>query len=601
MKYLIVITSYFLITLYTIAQQNYIQGYVYDEETHQALPFANISISRNAGTITNSEGYFKFKFSDLLQFPVNITISYIGYESKQIEMENNSVINVYLTPKPAMIPEATVKADFIYSLLKKAFDMIPDNYPINGQRYKGFFRQTLYKQDSIVYLGEAYMDAYKSSYKIITADNQIDILKFRKFNTPENYEDSIWLIGGQFSFYSADIVKQRYPFLNPKYYDKLSYQYKNDIIYQNNSHFQLVFENENKSISGNMLINKNDYAYTNINFICFLNEKEGDFIIEKESINVNYKKIGNRYYLSSYDNESWFRHKNSDIVFKVKILYTAIETDYNEVKPIPFEKTIKFDAALMNEEIDTSEFFWEDYNIIPYDKAINTFIKQNKSWSEPKSLVYYLYKLKNFNYSIGIGQHRMSEKLLANQIQVKLLNDIYSSSPLLYSNKPVLYGYFSVGYQFAKKFGLQYTIMKDKFSHYNFIYRDISIEHRTRIKNFGTPYFLNAEIGISMFKNKYYPLFEEQSEYFSNNNLIYSGIKGNNINISTGLTSFFTKSVAAKVEIQASWLYSYSLNIKYELQSQNYSYKPVNTERITFQDRLNLSIAVGLCYYLNYY
>ncbi len=97
----------------------------------------------------------------------------------------------YLEPEDAVLSEIVVEADFVTELLENTFEKIPENYPDDDSRYKGFYRQTLYKHDTIVYMGEAFIDSYKSSYNRSVMDSQIEILRFRKFTGVSNYEDRI--------------------------------------------------------------------------------------------------------------------------------------------------------------------------------------------------------------------------------------------------------------------------------------------------------------------------------------------------------------------------------------------------------------------------
>ena len=152
MKHLIVLVFNLLIVFSVFSQQNLIQGYVFDEITRQPLPYANISIDDISGTVTNEEGYYKYKLFKEQPYPIDIKISYIGYENKSVTINNSHIYKIYLKGK--YLPEAVVKADFIYTLLNKAYNKIPENYPDNGSRYKGFFRQTVSKEDQILYTGK---------------------------------------------------------------------------------------------------------------------------------------------------------------------------------------------------------------------------------------------------------------------------------------------------------------------------------------------------------------------------------------------------------------------------------------------------------------
>ena len=116
MKYLIVFFINLLTVFPVFSQQNIIQGYIYDGLTRQPLAYANVSIEGVLGTITNEEGFYKYKFHDERKFPIIIQISYVGYESKLVSINSPDICKNYLNPKETAISEVVVKADFIYSL-----------------------------------------------------------------------------------------------------------------------------------------------------------------------------------------------------------------------------------------------------------------------------------------------------------------------------------------------------------------------------------------------------------------------------------------------------------------------------------------------------
>ena len=89
--------------------QNIIQGVVLDKKTNETLIGANVILtnliteSENTGTATDLNG--EFIFTDLKANKYEITISYIGYESKSIpvSLEKKSNINISITLNPDII------------------------------------------------------------------------------------------------------------------------------------------------------------------------------------------------------------------------------------------------------------------------------------------------------------------------------------------------------------------------------------------------------------------------------------------------------------------------------------------------------------------
>ncbi len=87
--------------------QHTISGYVYDESTHEPLAGTNILIRETTnGVITGMDGSFKIDTRGSL--PLFLDISYLGYESKAIELKDWNPVDVVLKPKRADLNEVIV-------------------------------------------------------------------------------------------------------------------------------------------------------------------------------------------------------------------------------------------------------------------------------------------------------------------------------------------------------------------------------------------------------------------------------------------------------------------------------------------------------------
>ena len=75
-----------LLITFSVQAQFQINGIVKDTSTNIPLPFANISSSLGANTITDADGKFMLQSA---QFLSEITVSYIGYSPKKIIIEKN--------------------------------------------------------------------------------------------------------------------------------------------------------------------------------------------------------------------------------------------------------------------------------------------------------------------------------------------------------------------------------------------------------------------------------------------------------------------------------------------------------------------------------
>ena len=86
--------------------QQQISGLLVDFQTNEVLPFANILTNNNQGTITDVDGKFTLESSKNI---TEIRISYIGYESKIISInENTTFLKIELTQNIESLNEVVI-------------------------------------------------------------------------------------------------------------------------------------------------------------------------------------------------------------------------------------------------------------------------------------------------------------------------------------------------------------------------------------------------------------------------------------------------------------------------------------------------------------
>jgi TonB-dependent receptor len=92
------------------AEMNNIEGRVFDAETGRSLPGANIQVQGTAiGTSTNLEG--RFVIRDAPQGEVVLVVSFVGYETKEVSVNDPDIdLELYLTPSAATLEGVTITA-----------------------------------------------------------------------------------------------------------------------------------------------------------------------------------------------------------------------------------------------------------------------------------------------------------------------------------------------------------------------------------------------------------------------------------------------------------------------------------------------------------
>jgi hypothetical protein len=97
-----------LLFLFTLSIQGQIQinGIVKNSDTKKPLAFATITVENGSSTIADVDGKFNFTITSQ---PKKITISYVGFESKEITIvEEKSYYTIALLPKIAELKEVAL-------------------------------------------------------------------------------------------------------------------------------------------------------------------------------------------------------------------------------------------------------------------------------------------------------------------------------------------------------------------------------------------------------------------------------------------------------------------------------------------------------------
>ena len=98
--------SFFFTTLTCIGQVRLIQGSVVDSITREPLYAASISNGRSGGTTTDFDGTFELSLD--ASSSSSLTVSYVGYESKVIEIEDLSAAPILLSVSTNLLQTAVV-------------------------------------------------------------------------------------------------------------------------------------------------------------------------------------------------------------------------------------------------------------------------------------------------------------------------------------------------------------------------------------------------------------------------------------------------------------------------------------------------------------
>jgi hypothetical protein len=154
----------YVLLLYPVllfSQTHNIRGYVFDDSTYQALPFATIRVENTTiVTSSNKEGRF------ILNLPLgknSLSVSYVGYNSTSIHLSGteDSLIRIGLHLAPIQLPEYFVVAneeDPAMDIMRKAIKRRHLNYEgLLNYEITAYRRNFLYSNERITMVNEQFV------------------------------------------------------------------------------------------------------------------------------------------------------------------------------------------------------------------------------------------------------------------------------------------------------------------------------------------------------------------------------------------------------------------------------------------------------------
>ncbi|RPI07110.1 MAG: carboxypeptidase-like regulatory domain-containing protein [Ignavibacteriae bacterium] len=147
-----------LLPVLMFSQTHKIRGYVFDDSTHQALPFASIRVLHSDFvSTTNKEGQFVF---DIPSGHDSLLVSYVGYQSSSIlrPTTGDSLIRVGLRPAFIQMPDYFIIAheeDPALAMMREAIKRRKSNYAgLKNYEITGYKRNILYSAGRIAMIDE---------------------------------------------------------------------------------------------------------------------------------------------------------------------------------------------------------------------------------------------------------------------------------------------------------------------------------------------------------------------------------------------------------------------------------------------------------------
>ncbi|MFM7358770.1 MAG: carboxypeptidase-like regulatory domain-containing protein [Sediminibacterium sp.] len=315
-----------------------IHGVVLDSLTNKPLSGVSVSISNNKGTITDNKGLFSLT-SQLFSKgrESKLSVSYVGYRPIVVPvLSTGEAIEIRMAPIHKELPEVILSSK-TKSIVERAVEKIPENYPINPIIIKGLMRVNVSVNDTdYFYKSDAIAQVYAQSYKN-GINQRVEVLQ-NKTTTIKNPRSDFSYVApvsfvGNFSTI-ADVVYNKDFFLNGSSIDDYIYFQHTKTLVNGRVTYVIEFEKKrNNKIEGVVYIDSASLAFVKLNVkqykvksFLFLTR---DFV----SIDVNYRLHGSRWIINDSYQESIY---DNDVRLKGReyVGFAANDYDTTDVRKI---------------------------------------------------------------------------------------------------------------------------------------------------------------------------------------------------------------------------------------------------------------------------
>lgn len=371
-----------------------VQGIIVDLQ-NEPIPFAHIRMDgKMKGTLSNIEGRFLLRLDQDVN---SITISSIGYKSKQIVIADDQELTVLLEEDILRLQEVTiVSKDYAKELIEKAQKSIGKNYPTTEELISGFIRETLSKDSlgtDIHYISEAQTEASKASYERRSVRDEVKLIKGRKLlvNTDSL---SLRIYAGAHLPHRFDMVIRREGPMNSSAIDSYEYEITDTLNYLNKPLYQVSYRAMKNTESGFIYVLDSSYAV--VKTVQRFEKKHFSLASVLKSNERQFLQATTDY--SFHEDLIWrlnfVRYETAFLTGKERKVYlnsqyTAHEFNAEEEK-IPYNDRLQFGEFLLEEVNNYDSAYWDGYSVtIPSSqnqKAFEELSSMNNPADQPKVL-----------------------------------------------------------------------------------------------------------------------------------------------------------------------------------------------------------------------
>ncbi len=372
---------------------------VADAGSGEPLPFATIAIKNSSfGAITNESGEFTLKIPERFKTDT-LLFSYMGYSTRELPVAAiKNQQDILLQPAMVSLQEIIIRNMEPEILLKKARDLMSENYYNKAYNYEAFYREAVKRNSRYLVYSEALIDGYKPSFLLGSPNDRVQLIKSRKFTNLQLTDTlMVKLRGGMETCFQLDLVHQLPDFLTEEGEQNYNYSLSDIMVWEDELVYVIDFKQKDyiqeALFEGSVYISVKNCAYVGAKF-AFSSEKlrkSTNLFVIKKSRHLHIKPVSTMY-LVKYDNWNgryYVRHVRGELTLKVKgkgklfsdEYSTMMEMVYSKIDTVDVRKPLRkdlFQTHTIFSDIDynyDNNFWVNDITITPEEDILEAFKK----------------------------------------------------------------------------------------------------------------------------------------------------------------------------------------------------------------------------------
>ena len=370
----------------TDSLRSVVRGTVRDATDNKPLAYVSVTLpGTNYATVTNSDGSFIIK-SDLP--PRFVAFSLLGYKVLTMPADREHTMRVSLTRGQFTLDPAQVVSGDPLTILRDAIYKISENCPSEPELFECFYRETVQKRQRFIYVSEAVMKMYKSSFRNVFGRDRAAVEKSRLLTSPRLSDTlAVKVVGGPAQAIDLDLVKNRSVILNENSLERYTLEMMDPVMIDDRRqiviHMDPMPDPEYAQQEAVVYIDQETMAFTRIELTLDMSspEKATRVMLVRKPADIRFKPKEMTLLLDYKREEGKSRLNYVRTVFRFNCSrrrslwsqdYTAIAemvatNRFTGVDAVPIDRAESFrssESLADKTQVYADPDFWKDYNII---------------------------------------------------------------------------------------------------------------------------------------------------------------------------------------------------------------------------------------------